>query len=145
MQLGQSRPTSFGFNSIKFVDEASEQVFNRKNKCIKSDVLKQTLEEVKNFKPNIGTDVDVFITGVLKGTKYEATCLTYQEKGSLIRKGCVQINEIKDHTVKGIKDAFQKLAKQVDDIRLMEKECYEEKLLNKSIPRDKIIKPPFMR
>lgn len=144
MQVGQNNNTSFGFNAIKFLDEGAEQVFNKKNSKIKPAVLQQALNEIKNLKPTVGSDVDVFVCAIDKGGKKEASYLTYKEKGSLIRKGCVQLNEIKNHTVDGLKEAFQKLSKQVDETRLMEKEYYEEWLRNPL--KNKIRQmPAFMR
>lgn len=144
MQVGPNNNTSFGFNAIKFLDESAEQVFNKKNSKIKPEALKQVLEEIKNIKPTVGTDVDVYVSSWLPGTKNEASYLTYKEKGSLIRKGYVELREMTKHTVEGIKEAFQKLAKQVEETRLMEKECYEEKIKNSWVRREPLV-PPFMR
>lgn len=143
MQIGAKNNTSFGFNAVKFLDNTSEQVFNKKNKFINKELLQKTLEDVKSLKPTIGGDVDVFICQVGNKHKKPITYLTYQEKGSFIRKGGVCI-EGKSHKLENIKEAFNRLVNQVDEIRLMEKSYYEEKIKNQLL-KEPVTKPVFMR
>ena len=117
MQISQNNNQSFGINLIKFEDKASQELFNAKNKAIPAKTMAKVMEEVKQMKPKIGPDIDVYI-----GRSYQdgLNTLTYREnEKDVIGKAFDKINCMCNNTPEKIVNAFHRLVNKVDEFRAL--------------------------
>ena len=133
MQVNNVNNTSFGINAVRFLEQEAVDNFNKMARTMDYNQQFKMFQEIKNIKPKIGPDVDVFVGSAKKLGSNDDVYLSAQSKlnkqeGFEILNS--RMNDNYENCFEGFKHAlskeqivntFKKLVNSVDEARAAHK------------------------